>query len=637
MAFSTQQNKNKQKQSTKGYKLFWSITAVILVLLIAGVFIITRKPTHEISLDKFDDKVDTNSLVTIKFNWPISRQLDFQIEPYIAGNWSFEDKLIKEHLIRRLVFAPEVTWAAGTTYTFTINGVRNVLSLWNKSETIRFSFTTQKLPSIALITPEANGEIQPDNIWTVYLDVPNESLAEFSYSFEPSFGFEVVSNDTKDQYTIKPKTLLKQGTTYKLTAMRREERYFWQTDEIAYQGEPEKIFGSSWQTQEAPGIEDFSPTGDGVKTTENINLTFTESVQKELLNENITIEPALTGTWQQDGSNKFTFIPGESLAYETDYTVTIKAGFRTEAGGYFEDEAVYQFSTMGKVKVLSFSPADKSSGVGVTNAISVSFDQAVVKDSAQLRFTMDPQVEGDFSWEGNTMTLQPKDKLSFNITYSVTVLEGVRSVDGLDSEGSFSVTFAIEQSLVKLGVSFHCQERNLSCEVAALKMAMNYKGVNVSESELVNKLPFDPTKHEGNVWGNPNIAFVGDIDGKQPTTGYGVYWQPIADIANQYGLVGISFTGWTIEQLTEQIKNGHPVVVWGTVGTGKRIDWQTPAGDNVVAVSGEHTRTAIGYVGDYKDPTRIIVLDPLYGERYYSTSSFLSNWGVLGNSGVVVQ
>jgi len=633
----TSQNKNKKEQPAKSHKVLRGITAVILILLIAGVFMVTRRPAHEISLNKSDEKVTADSLVTIQFNWPISRQLDFEIEPYIAGNWSFEDEFFNEHLIRKLVFIPEVTWAAGTVYTFTINGVRNVLSPWNKSETIRFSFTTQKLPSIVSITPEANGEIQPDNIWTVYFDVPNESLAEFNYSFEPSFDFEVIGNEEKNQYTIKPKSLLKQGTIYKLTALRKEVRYFWQTDEIAYQGEPEKIFKSSWQTREAPGIEDFFPTGDGVKATENISLTFTESVQKELLNENIIIEPTLTGVWQQNSSNKFTFIPSESLAYETDYTVTIKAGFKTETGGYFEDEAVYQFSTIGKVKVLSFFPADKSGGVGATNAILVTFDQAVVKDSAQLRFTMDPQVEGDFSWEGNTMTFQPKDKLSFNTTYMVAVLEGVRSVDGLDSEGNFSVTFTTEQSLVKLGVPFHRQERNLSCEVAALKMAMNYKGVNVSEAELVGKLPFDPAKHEGNVWGNPNIAFVGDIDGKQPTTGYGVYWQPIADIANQYGLVGTAFTGWTIEQLTEQIKNGHPVVVWGTASSGQRIDWQTPSGDNVVAVSGEHARTAIGYVGDYKNPTRIIVLDPLYGERYYSTSSFLNNWGVLGNSGVVVQ
>ena len=77
--------------------------------------------------------------------------------------------------------------------------------------------------------------------------------------------------------------------------------------------------------------------------------------------------------------------------------------------------------------------------------------------------------------------------------------------------------------------------------------------------------------------------------------------------------------------------------MWGTVGTGTRIDWQTSDGDNVVAVNGEHTFVVIGFVGSASDPEKIIVLDPLYGERYFTKDNFLWRWGLLGNSGVVVE
>jgi len=636
--FRSKQNKNQNEKPAKRHTLLWSIIIIILLLLVVAGFVITKRPDHKIVLSQDNEKILANSLLRIEFDWPVSRKMDLNIEPYIAGNWTFEDKIISQHLVKTLVFSPEVTWAADTNYTVTINGIKNVLSPWAHSKIIQFDFTTQSLPAVESILPLMNEKIKPNSNFTILLNKPNEDLAELIFSFTPEVEYNIALNESKDQYTITPKSLLKQGTSYNLNIIRKEVRYFWDTEDVAYQGEPENISTTAWQTREAPGIESFSPTGVSVKVNENISVSFSEAVTEESLNQNVVIVPAVAGAWQkQEQGKKYIYTPTTNLKHETEYTVTIKQGLQTEAGGYFEQDAVYQFTTLGRVKVLSFSPGNGGQGVGVNNSISVSFNQAVNPDSAQIRFTMEPNVEGSYSWEGNKLTFDPSDSLSFNTTYTAKVLEGVKSIDGLDLIQEFTASFATELALVKLNVPFHRQERNLSCELAALKMALNYKGVSVSETELVNKIPYDPTEHQGNIWGDPNVAFVGDINGKQPTTGYGVYWQPIADLANQYGLVGEAFTGWSIQQLTEQIKNGHPVVVWGTAGTGTRIDWQTPEGDNIIAVSGEHARTAIGYVGDYMNPTRIIVLDPLFGERYYTTSSFESNWAVLGKSGVVVK
>lgn len=55
-------------------------------------------------------------------------------------------------------------------------------------------------------------------------------------------------------------------------------------------------------------------------------------------------------------------------------------------------------------------------------------------------------------------------------------------------------------------------------------MALNFKGVNVSEDDLIPKVGFDKTPHNGNIWGNPYTAFVGNISGRQMVDGYGVYW-----------------------------------------------------------------------------------------------------------------
>ncbi|MFA5051629.1 MAG: hypothetical protein WC544_01035 [Patescibacteria group bacterium] len=52
---------------------------------------------------------------------------------------------------------------------------------------------------------------------------------------------------------------------------------------------------------------------------------------------------------------------------------------------------------------------------------------------------------------------------------------------------------------------------------------------------------------------------------------------------------------------------------------------------------GEHARVAIGFIGSADNPTKIITMDPIYGEKYFTRSSFEWNWGLLGNSGVVVE
>ena len=93
-----------------------------------------------------------------------------------------------------------------------------------------------------------------------------------------------------------------------------------------------------------------------------------------------------------------------------------------------------------------------------------------------------------------------------------------------------------EEISIKLNVPYHRQEHALSCEIAALKMALNFHGVLVSESELLAMLPFDAKERRGknNIWGDPSLGFVGDIDSAIPNGGYGVYENPMADMAKKF-------------------------------------------------------------------------------------------------------
>ena len=191
---------------------------------------------------------------------------------------------------------------------------------------------------------------------------------------------------------------------------------------------------------------------------------------------------------------------------------------------------------------------------------------------------------------------------------------------------------------VRLNVPYHRQEHALSCEVASLLMALNYKGVNVTENDLIGQLPVsDPgPRQSGNVWGDPNLGFVGNINGTMPNTGYGVYEKPIYDLAMKYRSAKI-ITNATVGDLIAELANGNPVVVWGVVGNGKDISWKTFAGQTIDAKMDEHARTLIGFTGQSDNPKLMILLDPIYGEIRLTVADFLKNWGRLDQRAVAVE
>ena len=194
-----------------------------------------------------------------------------------------------------------------------------------------------------------------------------------------------------------------------------------------------------------------------------------------------------------------------------------------------------------------------------------------------------------------------------------------------------------KEANVKLDVPFHKQERPLSCEIATLRMALNYYGLRVSENELLAQLPFETSssRRPGNIWGDPNEGFVGDINGRMPNSGYGVYEKPIAEVAGNYREAQ-ALNGTSLATILEHVAAGRPVVVWGHISSGKDISWTTPDGAPVKAIFGEHTKVITGFIGTVSNPKYLVLLDPIYGKVIWSTDKFLQNWATLDNRAVVV-
>ena len=205
---------------------------------------------------------------------------------------------------------------------------------------------------------------------------------------------------------------------------------------------------------------------------------------------------------------------------------------------------------------------------------------------------------------------------------------------------------------INLAPSLHLQDKNLDCEAAALAAAFSVRSIPVNTGGLsvqdwiFNQLPVDlrqPIVNDAGVtWGDPYVDFVGNVNGVEgfaPGDGYGVYYQPIANVVTKVGYTMVAQTGWTTAAIEAEIQIGSPVVVW--------IDFRSLASDVGYATSAwtafdgrripytlhEHAVTVLGVFPGHS----VTLLDVFSGNQYtYTEDQFTAMLSTFGGMGVAV-
>jgi uncharacterized protein YvpB len=178
---------------------------------------------------------------------------------------------------------------------------------------------------------------------------------------------------------------------------------------------------------------------------------------------------------------------------------------------------------------------------------------------------------------------------------------------------------------VRVGVPTYAQQRNLSCEYAALVMAMGAYGTWVSEYEFDHRVGWSE---------NPHWGYRGDITGWWGNTDdYGVYAAALAPALADFGFWGEEFYAQgNATALTARLDQGTPVLVWlGLWGDTGFYEYAAD-GTPYKLVPGLHVVVADGY-----DSGGVYVADPATGGmNYYDWSTFMSFWNVMDGMGLSV-
>jgi uncharacterized protein YvpB len=210
--------------------------------------------------------------------------------------------------------------------------------------------------------------------------------------------------------------------------------------------------------------------------------------------------------------------------------------------------------------------------------------------------------------------------------------EAARAVDRAVRRGGGAVVVRERPTATRIRVPIVQQALRDNCETAALSMILAFRGKQVDQlalqSQVAHSPPLDPTvSAEGpEVWGDPNMGFVGRADGGGPAGGFGVYQRPIQALARRHGVALRDLTGAGAAVLYRALLQGHPVMAWVALSDGPFATWRTLSGRTVRVNYGEHALVLTG-VG----PTSVRVNDPLSGRRLtWTKAEFEQMWTALG-------
>jgi uncharacterized protein YvpB len=198
------------------------------------------------------------------------------------------------------------------------------------------------------------------------------------------------------------------------------------------------------------------------------------------------------------------------------------------------------------------------------------------------------------------------------------------------------------------GLAYVAQTHSLSCEAAALEMAMTHQGIRRTQEAILAAVGVDRTPVElavdGSVlhWGDPYERFVGDVDGSETDlTGYGVYAPALARAAAGFGARVVQ-AGEGIEPATlyAQLALQHPVIAWVSMsGHGDYSPRPTTtytAFNGRPVVFGPGFEHAVVLVGASADAVHVYDPEPDVGPHWMPKADFEAAYQTFGRMAVVL-
>jgi hypothetical protein len=598
--------------------LWFQLVIYIIVVILLLVVSLFTEPKVYVQGANNEGVLEEASGITVSFSVPMNKDLlNIHISPETETNLSYNYIFNSSKWISSYTVQPKKSFLPEQKVVIYTTGITRLFPYGIKHENSQefFTPTTPTIEEVVLGTDTNNVPINEGIV--VELDSKDQQFVEWEALFEPTVEYEI-KRDSSNKIIIMPLNL-KQGTQYKLSLYRNIIQYDTQTYRKISQESHELIEEFSFRTIPAPGLLSFNREGEYISNKDPLILNFESPIQEETIKGRFSLSPQIEGniTLSED-KKQILFTPSSEFQKNTEYTATISKGIMNTLGGYIEEDIQITFKTAGYVKMSSSSPWNGAKNIDIsTRTLSITFDQPVSKESVEKGWSITPSVNGTFSWRENTVYYTLANNLSYGTKYTITIPAGIVSIYGYNSNTSLTTSFTTKYETVRLNVPQYYQTESFTCNLAATRMVLGYKGISSTESGIKSAI---------GIGENPLTSWV---------DGYGVHAGPISSYISSRGVSNTIKSGWNLTSALQEVKNGHPVILYVYNGYSQPYgSFELPGG--YTGYKGMHSEVIVGFVGKPEAPQTVYTNDPWRGPRTYTPSSLLGKWAYLGYTAIVI-
>lgn len=576
------------------------------------------------SFHPFEEQATTNSsIIRLTFRTPVNFQtlkinsfpsLDFSIvnHGYLGNFFSIG---------RTVSIIPQTTLPPGQDVMLYISDITGPFTHgYGGEQLLEFKIPE---PNIVSVDPKNESiDIPSTQSFTFTVDHPIEFVSDWEIQSTPNHSF-ILEQLEERKIKISPTIPLRPGIKYVLTLIHKPIIRKKNNGEIVKKIE-EKVKGTLTFTTSKPAfINNFEPLGENVLENQPMIVQFDQPMDTLSVKEHLFIKPDISFSYEWNDDNSKVEIKHEPFKKDTTYTTTFSKGLQTQNGKVFERDVIFQFKTVGPLAVTKTDPTNQSPDVSVNNNITLHFNQPISEELIK-KIIVDPPIAATASFSSQMIELILTQPMAFNTKYTVTIPKGTESQYGLPSTQDYLFSFETSPDEVSLPVPFYKQQQSFTCNIAAAKMLLAYRGIFVDEQTLINHIGIGGKRGSG----NPFKGYVDD---------YGTYWDALEKGVAPYRKYRRIIDG-KLPDIINEIKKGNPVMIWGQNGWSDPHDlsWTTADGIFIKAVNGMHSSVVRGFRGSEENPTHILLNDPWRGRYAIETNEFLRRWNYF-NVALVVE
>ena len=396
------------------------------------------------------------AIIVVTFNRTMDKnrtQDALSVDPTLNGMFRWTSVSVDDDT---MIFDPNQDLVAGTTYTVVIG--EDAADLYGNPLGVRSSFNFSvggdtTAPYIVVSSQEISPFPAPNstvldrsvNITATFSEAMDTSSVEGAFSLNPAANGVFKWNSPEDTVlTFDPNSDLTNATTYTVTIATGAKDLGGNSLDDGY------VFSFTvGEDKVLPLAEVATPNATtGVSSDTDVAVVFSEPMKVGLTQIALTMTPAINGAYiwsKQDTVLSFT--PNKDLDYDTTYTLVIDSSATDLAGNGLAEKYVFGFtveSPPASPVAWALNPL-ASVGVEVGTDIVVGFTQSMNRGLTQGAVSINPLVNGSFSWDADSkiLTFDPNSDLQNGTTYTLTIDDSAADVDGVELKQAYVLGFTV--------------------------------------------------------------------------------------------------------------------------------------------------------------------------------------------------